>query len=639
LIISIVDNGGKLPQKSLKRSPATRVQDLCRALKIKEGILPAIAVVWDRHEARKPSRNEFEAAIYTVFDDLEPEQHKGMSVAFEGYSKLRSDRTAECFFDDRLADKVRGRAFEEADFIRQFMHEGMEFTAKQLYPGSDGIPGPGQVRLWKKPVDTEGPADLGPWPWLTAIRTDPASTNEFGNLESFIPVPPQTGQVRPLGYQFAQECRFEPDASGGINARCDRVHPTGGGPLAPVPCPGGSSYTFGNDCLRIPSQRGAGSIRLRGFNFITPSVKVHLQSQDHPLLPPIPQECIVYGDRETPANDEQGKVIADFRVRDWVDVPIPKEHPERPGTPLAPGLYEISITVSEPSATGAPVVRNSNKLLLRIEPNENVHFLLRSESGKCIEESDGPGNDEIWWDAFVGHIVADKVPLDTEQATGVQIKDISRRPFPRAPWEDMFKGKPATYVCDIFGPGPFGLNGVVAVAIVGFEIDSESAARDQLQGFWNAYFEALKSIAEVALSAVGLGVSLAGLIGGPVALAAAAVIAGYIAALTLVALGFWAVWAPADLIALDIFAIDGMSAWDKTDATRPLPGESVREIRREFDDNSVLVRTTQRPLPRKPKNKDELVVTYVQENQYDAHHDGDLFARYALEFRLTRSKL
>jgi hypothetical protein len=613
------------------------VQDLCRALKIKEGILPAIAVIWDRHEASKPSRNEFEAAIYTVFDDLEPEQHKGMSVAFEGYGKLRSDRTAECFFDDRLADKVRGRAFEEADFIRQFMHEGVEFTAKQLYPGSDGVPGPGQVRLWKKSVDPEGPADLGPWPWLTAIRTDPSSTNEFGNLTSFIPVPPQTGQVPPEPHQFAQECRFEPDVSGKIIAKCERLHPTGGGPLFPGDCPGGPSYTFGNDCLRIPSQRAGGSIRLRGFNFITPSVKVHLQSQDHPTLTPISQECIVYGEREIAAKDEQGKVIADSRVRDWVDVPIPKEHPV--GTPLAPGLYEISITVSEPSATGAPIVRGSNKLLLRIEPGENVRFHFRSERGRCITETPGAGDDEIWWDAYVGHMVGGKLGLDTEQATSVQITEISPRPFPRAPWEDMDDGKSATYVCDIFGPDfSFKLDEVVAVAIVGFEIDSESAARDQLQGFWNAFWETLKSIAELAVSAVGVGVSLAGLIGGPVALAAAAIIAFYIGALTLVAVGFWAAWAPADLIALDIFVLDGMSAWDRTDANRPLPGESVRQLGGEFDDNSFLVRTTQRPLPRKGK-LGELVATYVQENQYDAHHDGDLFARYALEFRLTRTSV
>ena len=211
-------------------------------------------------------------------------------------------------------------------------------------------------------------------------------------------------------------------------------------------------------------------------------------------------------------------------------------------------------------------------------------------------------------------------------------------------WDD---GKSATYVCDIFGPAPFELNGVVAVAIVGFEIDSESAARDQLQGFWNAYFEAFKKIAEVA-----------GDLGGPSAisglaevfaksgiqalatqaLSAALVVVVYLAVFTLVTAGFWAAWAPADLIALDIFVLDGMSAWDQTDAKRPAPGEIVRQLGGEFDDNSVLVRTTQRPLPKRG-GPGELVATWVQENQYDAHHDGDHFARYALEFRLTRTSV
>lgn len=98
----------------------------------------------------------------------------------------------------------------------------------------------------------------------------------------------------------------------------------------------------------------------------------------------------------------------------------------------------------------------------------------------------------------------------------------------------MDDGKSATYVCDVFGPGPFELNGVVAVAIVGFEIDS---------------VEAFKKIAEVA-----------GELGGPSAisglaevfaksgiqalatqaLSAALVVVVYLAVFTLVTAGFWA---------------------------------------------------------------------------------------------------
>lgn len=649
LVIAIVDNGGKLPAKLPKKSAASRVQALCRATKIKEGILPAIAAVWDRHNTGKPSRNEFEAGIYAVFASLEPEQRKSMAFAFAGYGELRKDGTAECFFDDGLAKKVRDRPLEKAEFVAEFMREGVAFAGQQLFSGSGGVIGPGQVRPWRPPggVPGESTTPLAPWPWLTAIRTDASSTNEFGNLESVRAVPPETGAVTPLDYQFAQACRFDPDASGGIVAHCERMHPPPAPPggLFGGNCEGGPNYTFGNDCLRIPTQRAGGSIRLRGFNFITPTVKVHLQLKDHPPLPP--QECVIWGDRETAVNDEQGRVITDLRVRDWVDVPIPSEDPARPGAPLAAGLYDVWISVIDPGTSGIPIVRESNRLLLRILPNENIHFLFRSDRGRCIKETPGGGDDEIWWDAFVGHLVANKVPLDVEGSIPFHVKDISRKPFPRAPWEDMDDGKPATYVCDVFGPGPFELNGVVAFAIVGFEIDSEAAARDQLQGFWNAFFEAFKKIADLA-GAFGGPSAVAGLAEvfaksgiqalATQALSAAIVAVFYLAVITLVTAGFWAVWAPADLIALDIFCLDAESAWDMTDSKRPLPGLTKREFGGEFDDNDVLIRVAQVPLP-KLGNPGELVATWVQEHQYEARHDGDLFSRYALEFRLTRTSV
>ena len=487
-----------------KQSAAQKVEALCRSIGIKDAILPVLAAVWRRHETREPSRNQFEGEIYTVFDNLGSEQREIMARAFAGYSELRRGSSSECLFDDGLANDVVNRPLEKAEFAAKFMQLGTAFAGQQLFRGSGGVMGPGQVRPWTKPpsgVDEVTP--LAPWPWLTAIRPDGSSTNEFGNLESFIAAPGTSVEWK--GEQFAQTCRFEPDVTGGIVAHCERVHPPPAPPggLFPGTCEGGSEYEViqegHNDCLRIPTQRAGGSIRLRGFNFITPLVKVHLQSRDHPPLTPIDLECLVWGDRERAVQDEQGKVIADLRVSDWVDVPIPSEHPDRPGSPLAPGLYDIWISVSEPAISGSPIVRQSNKLLIRIEPDDNVQFLLRSDRGRCIRESPGGGDDEIWWDAFVGHLVPSKLPLDVEGITTFRVKEITRKPFPRAPWEDMDDNESVTHICDIFGPGSFELHGVVAVAIVGFEIDSEAAARDQLQGFWNAYFEAFKSIAELSL--------------------------------------------------------------------------------------------------------------------------------------------
>ncbi|OAS86950.1 MULTISPECIES: hypothetical protein [Metabacillus] len=630
-----------------KRTPAQKVEDLCQLIGTKEPILPALAAIWQRRENGEPSRNTFEEELYTVFGSLSSQNQEALAHGFARYSEFRGNNLGDCFFDDQLANELVNRPLEKAEFASKMMHLGLKFAGQQLFNGSGGDMGPGQVRPWTRPPAIgEEVTTPNPRPWITAIRPDGSSTNEFGNTESFIAAPGDSVDWK--GYQFAQTCRFETNVSGGIIAHCDRVHPPPGSPgqLFGPGCEGGNYYHILNDCLRIPSQRAGGSIRLRGFNFITPSVKVHLQSRDNPPLTPIILECVVWGDRNRPVHDEQGKVIADLRVFDWVDVPIPSEHPDRPGSPLAPGLYDIWISVKDPSSTPEnPIVRESNRLVLRVEPNENVHFLLRSQHGRCIKETPGGGDDEIWWDAFVGHIVPNKIPLDLEGGTAFRVEEISRKPFPREPWEDMDEGESANYNHNIFGPGPFQLNGVVAIAFVGLEVDSEDAASEQLQGFWNAYFEAFKAVAEVTLGLGGPGLVTtlaeilkeAGLVAAKAAVSAAIAILAYIAAITLITMGLWAVWAPADLIALDIFYLDGLTAWEYTDSKKPLPYETKRQFGPvESDDNEVLITVTQRAL-QKRGNPGEATATWVQENQYDAKHDGEDFASYVLEFRLTRT--
>jgi hypothetical protein len=88
-----------------------------------------------------------------------------------------------------------------------------------------------------------------------------------------------------------------------------------------------------------------------------------------------------------------------------IDVPVPTNDPIVFDAPFRPGMYEVRVSLAAADPGGPPVVRESNKLLLRIEPSRNIKYLLRSEQGRCIEETPGAGSDEIWWDAFVGQLV------------------------------------------------------------------------------------------------------------------------------------------------------------------------------------------------------------------------------------------
>jgi hypothetical protein len=637
-----------------KKSATQHVNDLCTLFGVQEAILPALSAIWERRAAGQPSRNDFEAAIYQVFDRLSADHQQSLGQGFASYRTFRANGTDSCFFDDRLANIVPTRPLEPGEFTGELLREGSKVGWETLFSGSDGVIGPGWPRDWRAPDPNfdvvkghgDGLLPPGPWPWITAIRPDSGSDNEFGNTESFIPIPPASEYV-PLDYQFDQNCRLDTNPSGQVMLACERVRRPMSGPFGAGECDGGSSYSLNNDCLRIPSQQAGGSIALRGFNFIAPSISVHFQSRDEPGRPPVVQECLVFGDQETPAGApfkpvefggsvalvSTGEVVIDMRVKDWVDVLIPREDPLHPGAPFPAGLYDIWVSVTDARDSNQPVTRTSNRLVLRVEPSPNVNFLLRSDRGRCIVETPGWGDDEIWWDAFVGHFVPTSIPVDGTATTRLELRGVNRQSFPREPWADMDGGSTATYTRDIFGPAPFERDGVVCVALVGFEVDSEAAARQQLQGFGNAYFEGLKEIAAVALGlegsvtgianlAVKAGVVTAKAVFTPV-LIATAVIAG----VTLVSVGFWAAWAPADLIALDVFATDAVTAFERTNPKRPLPGATSRR----FAGHDIGITVTQHA-GRHDGNPGALSAAYVHEKEY-ATDDS----RYALEFRLTRT--
>jgi hypothetical protein len=621
------------------------VQALCDSLGIADAILPMLGVLWERHEAGEAGRNSFEKKVEHVFGAIDQSDAKSFSYAFEQYRKLRAGGKGECLFNDCLADAARNGPVERAWVAEELLSEGLKLAGSTVFRNSGGVMGPGQVRLWDNAV-ARGPNGSGatiyqgPWPWLTAIGPDISSYEEYGNTESFRPVP--GGAHVWQNYQYAQECDFAPDPSGKILATCARQHPPPPPPNGVFSfCEGGQTYTKDNDCLRIPAQRPGGSIKLRGFNFITPTVRVRVSLVgDASVFRE--EECVVWGDRVTPLKDDANHFIVDERVCDWVDVPLPPSHPTIPGAPLPAGLYEIVVKVQNVTNvvydSATPPVLVSNKLLLRIEADPNLKYHLWSDQGRCNRETPGMGDDEIWWDAFVGHIVPTG-PVPVTGAAGLEIRDIERRSFPRGPWDDMDDGESAgSYNIDIFGPKAFELYGVVVIGMVGFEVDSESAARDQLQGFWNAWGEALRSVVAIAFAAGGITTGIAGLlvkvVGVATALTIGLVALAVIAVITLVATAFWASWAPADLIALDIMHFDASTAWDNTDPKKALPGETTRAYEDPYNGESAIF-VTERALPKDHK-KGDAAATWAQEVQYDTPEHGE-DASYTLQFRLARS--
>jgi hypothetical protein len=579
----------------------------------------------------------------------------------------------ECLFSNHLADKVRNAPLESKDFAAAALGQGLALTLKHDFIQAGGVPGPGQVRLWKNPADIEGPAELGPWPWITSIALvpNPDTIYWFGNEESVRPEPPAQTHVW-KEHQFEQVCSFKPLPTGGIDQSCDRLvmkppppppGPPGGMQFFDTPdCEGGKNYTVSKigvpfkECLRIPVRQAGDMIWLRGFNFIAPDVNVHLQSTEVSTRKSIIPDCTVFGDIKTPVRNEQGQVIVDKRVLDSVAVQLPMRFPPESESPFPPGLYEIWISVNDPSAPpNAPIVRPSNRLLLRIDPDPNTIFDLECEGGRCIKETPGTlvSDDEISWTAFVGHLI----PKD--ERTGKRRAITEKVQFRRGPWEDVVDNKEVSSPTKIFPTDPeladgrlgFKVGGVRFISILGFEVDSKVAARDQIHGFSDAFTKILADIAtssadlldteasSVVLSALESASGSTGATAAATLLATGQyMMAAWAAALVAAAASLWAAWAPADMIALDLFALNARECWDRTDAGKILPPDSVRGFRDEFDDTDVLVSVTERPL-KKGKPQPEAVgsvATWRHEVQYDTRHDGDEFSSYLLRFRLTR---
>ena len=632
-----------------KQRPARKVNDLCRAFGISDALIPLIDALWQRHQAGEKPRNEFETRVENIFATIATDDAKAFDGGLQQYRALRRSGKGECLFNDCLADAA-GTGPIEAQWVADIiMREGLKLAGQTLFSHSEGEIGPGQVRLWDNKV-FRGPNGSGttiyqgPWPWLTAISPNHDSFEEFGNLESFRPVP--GGAHVWQNYQYAAECSYTPDPTGKITAQCARRHPPPPAPgsLFANDCEGGPDYTHAGDCIRIPSTMPGSAVALRGFNFVTPTVKVRAVRVNDPQVH-WEADCPVWGDRKTPLKDEAAHFIVDERVHDSVSFPIPSGNPVVPGAPLPAGLYEITVEVANVTNviydSTTPAVLLSNKLLLRIEADPAVKYLFVSNGGRCNRETPGMGDDEIWWDAFVGHIVPNNVAVPANGQMGLELRPLDRRSFPRPPWEDMDDGESAgAFNIDIWGPKPFELGGVAVFGLVGFEVDSEDAANQQLQGFWNAWGYALKEVVGVALGLSGTATGVAelavkaGLIAAKAALTAVLIAVAVIAVVAVVGTMLWAAWAPADLIALDIVHLESSGAWDRTDPKKGLPPQSSRSFGDPNDDDNV-VSVSERPLPKDHKPGDA-AAGWAQENQYDTPDDGE-DASYALVFRLARS--
>jgi hypothetical protein len=607
-----------------KRKPSQKAACLCGTLGIRDAVAPAMVALFDRFDAGENPRNEYEAGLFKALDKLSTKQQAALKDGFAAYRKL-SKRLRECLFDDRLV-KPGEHGLNPSDIIEAIIGEGLSYLGQTLYSNSDGIVGPGLVRPWTVtlPVPPNGSGApqtfVGPWPWLTALRPDPTAVQEFGSKVSFHTEP--GGPPYPYQpWQIARDCTYStPPAPMSVTCVPRTPPPPPPGSLFPNFCDGGEDYTLNGQCMQFAVSEPGATIALRGANFITPSVTVRFAHRTDPSVrADVP--AMVFGDQKTPVTDAAGHPIIDWRVSDMAIVAVPKEHPASPGTPLPPGLYDVSVLVNNVTsamyAGGVAPQLESNKVILQVDPDPTINFNFWTDHGHCYSETDGLGSDEIWWDAWV-------INFKTASTTAAaDLGPLNHIEFSRDPWDDMDSGEDAGGYSATLWNGAIG-HGIVVAGLVGFEVDSEAAAREQLKDFGDSFAYYLGQVWSGAVAAEGTAAAIAKMVS--LTLTQGLIALAVVAAVILIVGVFWASWAAADQIAIDIIAFNARQAWDLTAPVGQLPAQEHVEYGTDQE-----LSTSHSPVGKHQDVPGAMV--YDVENHY---WSGEEDSHYGLTFHLAR---
>ena len=482
-----------------------------------------------RFAAGQSPANPLETEVFGFFEALPPSMKSILSCSvgsFDGIAQGERDR----LFDPSIPQDP-SVPLDADTLATAFVKEVTERVGVQVFgePGALEQERPGQNRFF----DTSGGESFEIQ--LRICKLQDLRTNEFAP-------PLQPGDYLPSELQ--QHC--EPVVVNGVpQLSCEIEHGN---------CPG--NFLEDTTCLRVPDVNAGDGIVIEGVNFISIDSTVRLTGQA-PSTVAREVDAFVFGDLDTPLTevvDGQTVAIRDCRVHDRITFVVPPD--------LPPAIYAVQVAV--PNVSGFPVFGDtivSNSQFIRVVPPPTARFRIASETLAAREETSPAwfGSDEVRVRVRAYPITATltDLTLGAEQA------------FDSPEFEDMDSGdlrQMAAVLFDQQAP----MDGLV-MTIMGYEIDSEQAYRDQINSFSDAFMHYLK----LALAAIGAAITAGAVAVGIKTLLTAAlshpIIAAIAAAVVLVVILILAAWAPADLIIEDSLAFTLSDLDTLTSAAFPMP--------------------------------------------------------------------
>lgn len=505
--------------------------------------------------------------------------------AFSLLEKIGGD-TVSCMVSafDAVPPQTRNKLFaqsllldpdqplEEAAFVTSLADELRQRIGLEVFNDPDTEERPGEMRIFQP----------GPEDFFSQVRICRINGLRTAN---FFPQP-TIGEYLPAEIQ--QDCTVQ-IVNGQPNVICQP---------RTTDCPGNS---LGPVCARVVDVSQGDGVVLEGVNYFSVDAKVQISEKiTGNLVTEV--EAFVRGDIDTPRVDENGQLINDCRVHDRLNFQVPED--------LLPGIYQIRVAV--PNTTGFPQfdpVLLSNREFINVLPPPTARFQIVAERIIAREETSPAwfGSDEVGLQTLA-------FPLFT---TGEFGTDENARTEMKFEGGDFDSGDSRTINRILFQHSqPILAMGMV---VFGDEIDSQDAYDKQLKDRLKIFTDLLKEqFGDIKKALAELGGISALLKLGPVGL----IIAGTIAIIVLSYDIITALWAPADPIIRDSFALSASDLEILTNANSPAPDP------RTFESEEGIVVNVNATIP-----PVKLPLEYHETREY-VSDDED--SRYEITYRFNR---
>lgn len=634
LLIEILRRG-RLPENfeihKPKQSTKVKTANLCCKLSNKTSVVPVLMLFLKRFKQDKQPVNQFEKHIQEYLRGLPSEKLELLTHGLKAYEQLPS-AVRNCAFESRFDDCENAEVLDPKFFIKVWLQEAVRLGREILF---DKVPGPGKVRPWERifpqDADAKGPKKLtAPWPWICAVNPLGDNREWFKNNDVTEPGNIPIEKFIFEKHEFSRTCKQDtskPVEPNKFHLICEneKAHVFTGGFGGIAPCHGEPRYNFSQSgttfCLKIPEVVPGDSVTLKGLNFFSLNSKVLLKKIDGPFedIPPI--NCTVLGDQDTADN------IHTCQVGDLITFTIPEKVKDKQGLneiPVPPGRYSVQVQVPNdigysPSTGPAPSEYLSNTVWLDMLVPTTETFRFFTDSAFCHEETDGPGSDEPWFQAFTAKFVP-----SGSGTGGVTLSADGQIQIMKA--EDVDSGESISFSAPNLFQGSFQRGEAFAIAVIGLEVDSEDAAEKQIKDFGDAYLEYWKSFFTQTLVGADVGIVLELI---RLGIATGKAIAIGVAGLVAVALigVLYALWAPADPIAIDFIILSAVGLHDMTNPQKPVPPPYSRS----FGELGLSVTPQQtKPEDIQPGGTNR---TYSEDHTYTSSEED---SKYRLTYRAQR---